>query len=339
MARGLRVMAVAAVAGVQAALAAQRPNILFALADDWSYGHAGAYGCAWVKTPAFDRVARAGVLFTQAYTPTAKCAPSRASILTGRNPWQTPRDEALQAINQELAAIAMRVAPLGVQTRLVRAKDLGDTKLIVENDANQVKIEVNVVFRGSVLPVERRPLSAKTSDLFGVEFELPVLAPDELYASKLVAALDRQHPRDLFDVWQLYESGDISDGMVECFVIYLAGHNRPPHEVLFGNDKDIAGEYERAFVGMTEVDCSLETLLDARARLRRELPQRLSTAHKQFLSGLARAEPDWSLVQCQHAAQLPALRWKLANLETFRKRRPDDFAAQSAALDTGLGQS
>ncbi len=53
-------------------------------------------------------------------------------------PWQTPRDEALQAINQELAAIATRVVPLGVQTRLVRAKDLGDTKLIVENDAHQV---------------------------------------------------------------------------------------------------------------------------------------------------------------------------------------------------------
>jgi len=68
--------------------AARRPNILFALADDWSFGHAGAYGCPWVKTPAFDRVAREGVLFTHAYTPTAKCAPSRASILTGRNPWQ-----------------------------------------------------------------------------------------------------------------------------------------------------------------------------------------------------------------------------------------------------------
>lgn len=254
-------------------------------------------------------------------------------------PWQTPRDEALQAINQELAAIAARVAPLGVQTRLVRAKELGDTKLIVENDTSQVKIEVNVVFRGSVLPVERRPLSSKTSDLFGVEFELPVLAPDELYASKLVAALDRQHPRDLFDVWQLFEAGDISDGMVECFVIYLAGHNRPLHEVLFGNDKDIASEFERGFVGMTEVDCSLETLLDTRARVRRELPRRLSAAHKQFLSRLARAEPEWSLVQCPHAAQLPALRWKLSNIETFRKRRPDDFAAQCAVLDTGLGQS
>ncbi len=67
---------------------AVRPNILFAVADDWSGGHAGAYGCRWIKTPAFDRVAESGLLFTRAYTPNAKCSPSRASILTGRNPWQ-----------------------------------------------------------------------------------------------------------------------------------------------------------------------------------------------------------------------------------------------------------
>ena len=65
-----------------------RPNILFAIADDWSFGHAGAYGCKWVKTPAFDRLAKEGILFNRAYTPNAKCAPSRASILTGRNSWQ-----------------------------------------------------------------------------------------------------------------------------------------------------------------------------------------------------------------------------------------------------------
>lgn len=50
-----------------------------------------------------------------------------------------------------------------------------------------------------------------------------------------------------------------------------------------------------------------------------------------------RAEPDWSLVHCEHAVQLPALRWKLANLNAFRKRRPADFAAQAEALDVGLG--
>jgi N-sulfoglucosamine sulfohydrolase len=71
-----------------AALAADRPNVLLAIADDISYPHQGAYGCAWVKTPGFDRVAREGLLFNRAYTPNAKCAPSRACLLTGRNSWQ-----------------------------------------------------------------------------------------------------------------------------------------------------------------------------------------------------------------------------------------------------------
>ena len=66
----------------------ERPNILFAIADDWSYGHASAYGCKWVQTPSFDRIAREGLLFENAYTPNAKCAPSRAIILTGRYSWQ-----------------------------------------------------------------------------------------------------------------------------------------------------------------------------------------------------------------------------------------------------------
>ena len=68
--------------------AAPRPNILFAIADDISYPHVGAYGTAWVETPAFDRVAAEGLLFTRAYTPNPKCAPSRATVLTGRNSWQ-----------------------------------------------------------------------------------------------------------------------------------------------------------------------------------------------------------------------------------------------------------
>lgn len=67
--------------------AERRPNILFCISDDQSWPHASAYGCTWVKTPAFDRVAREGLLFQRAYTPSAKCSPSRAAILTGRNHW------------------------------------------------------------------------------------------------------------------------------------------------------------------------------------------------------------------------------------------------------------
>lgn len=65
-----------------------RPNILLCVLDDVTYHHLGAYGCTWVKTPTIDSLSRLGILFTRAYTPNAKSAPSRAALLTGRNPWQ-----------------------------------------------------------------------------------------------------------------------------------------------------------------------------------------------------------------------------------------------------------
>lgn|SRR5574338_10802 len=251
-------------------------------------------------------------------------------------PWQSTREQALVTISGELDAIAARLVKLGLTARKVAAKDSGDTKLIVENAQSQVKIEVNIVFRGTVLPHERRAVVPKTSQMFSVELELPVLATAELYGSKLVAAMDRQHPRDLFDVWQMFESDGLTDDTLECFVTYLAGHNRPTHEVLFGKDKDIAGEYESNFVGMTTDTVSLDTLLTTRARLRGEVLQRLTTNQRRFLVGLTRARPDWALLQCSHAAELPALRWKLVNLQTFQKRRPDDFERQAHALEARL---
>jgi arylsulfatase A-like enzyme len=72
----------------QEEVASDRPNILFVIMDDVTYLHMGAYGCDWVNTPNFDRIAKEGILFMNAYTPNAKCAPSRANILTGRNSWQ-----------------------------------------------------------------------------------------------------------------------------------------------------------------------------------------------------------------------------------------------------------
>lgn len=253
-------------------------------------------------------------------------------------PWLTPRDQALTEIAGELQAIARRLDRLGLTTRKIAADGMGGTKLLVETDDQQVKIEVNTVFRGTVLPVKRRALSPQTADTFSIELELPTLAPAELYGSKLVAALDRQHPRDLFDVWRMFESDALSDDAVECFVIYLAGHNRPSHEVLFGNDKDIAAEFRNQFVGMTRDAIELDTLLAARARLREELPRRLSEHHRQFLMGLARAEPDWRLLRYGHAAELPALRWKLKNLATFRDRRPADFERQAGLLAEQLNR-
>ena len=85
----LAFLAICAIAAEPSAAQAQRPpNILIAISDDQSYPHASAYGTPWVETPAFDRVAREGVLFTNAFVASPGCSPSRAAFLTGRYPWQ-----------------------------------------------------------------------------------------------------------------------------------------------------------------------------------------------------------------------------------------------------------
>lgn len=251
-------------------------------------------------------------------------------------PWQIPRAEAIGAIAGELAAIANRLNRRGYKVRTIAGGEFGDSKLLIDDGTSLVKVEVNPVFRGTVLDVERRPLVARTSDLFSAELELPVLASDELYGGKIVAALDRQHPRDLFDISELYKAGGITDGAVECAVTYLAGHGRPTHEVLFSKPKDVAQEYEATFVGMTTEPVTLDMLLDARTRMMKELPRRLTDNHRRFLIGLARAEPDWSLLLCPHASQLPALRWKIVNLEKFKGSRREEFKRQAESLEESL---
>lgn len=199
-----------------------------------------------------------------------------------------------------------------------------------------MKAEVNRVFRGALPPVERRPLSPRTAALFSVELEAPVPATDEPYGGKLVAAMDRQHPRDPFDVWRMHQAGGITDGAVECFVAYLAGHNRPMHEVLRPRRKDPAVEYSRGFAGMTAEPISLETLERTRDRLFDELPRRLTAELRRFLVGLARAEPRWPLLKCPHASELPAPRWKLRNLPALKAKQPDRFERQAEALESAL---
>ena len=252
-------------------------------------------------------------------------------------PRDPSREEALRAISDEINSIQKRLEKLGLSVRLSKLNSESETKLFIENDRSQVKVEVNVVFRGTIFPIVTRSLTAKTSQMFSMTVDAPVLAEAELYGSKIVAVLDRQHPRDLFDVLKFYEQGDLTPDILEAVVIYLAGHNRPTHEVLFGTDKDISTSYANSFVGMTfEESPSLEMLVDVRARLRADITQRLTEKHRDFLIGLAEANPDWSLLDCEHAESLPGLRWKLINLKKFQENRPSDFAKQAEALRTLL---
>jgi predicted nucleotidyltransferase component of viral defense system len=247
------------------------------------------------------------------------------------------RDVALQLISSHLKSMRADLNHIGITCHAATDQGGDEMKVFVERDRTRVKVEVNHVFRGTILPVELRPLTAEAQDTFFSDIEIPVLHPDELYGSKLVAAMDRQHPRDIFDIHKLYQENGLTEGIIECFVCYLAGHNRPIHEVLFANEINIESSHANEFEGMTREALSLGSLLETRKRLFAELPARLSGNQRTFLASLAEAKPDWSLMSCRHLAEMPAIRWKLANLEHLRTRNPAKFSQQSRELRKRFG--
>ncbi len=246
------------------------------------------------------------------------------------------REAALRIIGAALEVARKELNRMGLEAELPVRTHGDESKLFLRRGRQQVKVEVNHVFRGTILPVQSLALTPETRCLFTTEVESPVLTTAELYGGKLVAALDRQHPRDLFDVHCLFGSGGVTDEIVECFVAYLAGHNRPIHEVLFSRDHDLVTAFKNEFWGMTRIPVELPVLVEARHRLRRELRSRLTDNHRQFLIGLVRGEPPWEVMRCLHLSEMPAIRWKLKNLATLKRSSPDKYERQADALIDGF---
>ena len=161
---------------------------------------------------------------------------------------------------------------------------------------------------------------------------------EDVYGGKLVAAMDRQHPRDLFDVMQLFMHEGITPSIRRAFVIYLASHNRPVHEVLFPSLRDVAQDYERNFKGMTTEQVELAVLLAARERMVHELQSGLDEDERHFLLSLVACRPEWQLPGIAHAEHLPGIRWKLRNLTELQRKSPMKFAEQAEALASRLDQ-
>ena len=265
------------------------------------------------------------------------CRACRSISISSLSITRCPRDQALAAIGNALQEIADRLKKLGLDAPGKKTGAAGDSYLNVRSRDLQVVVEVNEIMRGTLLPVQVRPLQPNAREILGVDLELPVLAESEVYAGKLVAAMDRQHPRDLFDVHHLFAAGGITPEMRRCFVAYLASHNRPVHEILAPTLKDISATFDGGFEGMTRDAVELKTLLAARGRLIAELREGLSAAERQFLLSLAAAEPDWKLLKFPALGEMPGPRWKLQNLQTLAKKNPAKFRTQQTKLTELLG--
>jgi hypothetical protein len=221
---------------------------------------------------------------------------------------------------------------MGLGTEIKKINTGDELKIWVSSDSAQVKVEINSVFRGTVLPVQVQSLTSKTQEFFSKNIQVPLLNVSELYGSKLVAAMDRQHPRDLFDVKKMFESHGLTAEILDCFVVYLAGHNRPVHEVLFSNPQPIEETFKNEFFGMTNEPVSVDELELTRSTLVRQLHAGLTDKQREFLLSLVQAKPDWSKMPYEHLKDLPALKWKIQNLLSLKSKNPDRFKLQHTEL-------
>jgi predicted nucleotidyltransferase component of viral defense system len=195
-------------------------------------------------------------------------------------------------------------------------------RLLVYANGTQIKVEPSFVVRGTLYQPEYLDLCRQAED----EFEMSVksvktLSSSEIYAGKICAALNRQHPRDLFDIHVLLNEQGITDKIRQAFVVYLAGDARPLHEMLSPNLLDIETTYRRQFHRMTMEEISLDKLLAARENLIQKISEELTLSERKFLLSIKLGEPQWDLLPFKNLEQLPSLQWKLINIRKMDKAK------------------
>jgi predicted nucleotidyltransferase component of viral defense system len=232
-----------------------------------------------------------------------------------------PRAASLAEIDAAMKRIAERVKKAIPDSQITMSGSEGAiTRLIVRQGRVQTKIEVTPVLRGCVYEPKTRSVSETVEAAFGFA-EMSVVSFPDLYGGKIVAALDRQHPRDLFDVRDLLASEGIDDALRKSFVVYLLSHDRPMFEVLAARRKDISDEFLRGFEGMTEEPVSRDELIAAREALIAEIVGNMPDSHRQFLISFEHGEPDWTLLGVPGAAELPAVKWRQQNLDKLTEEK------------------
>jgi predicted nucleotidyltransferase component of viral defense system len=235
------------------------------------------------------------------------------------------RNASLEAIDAAMRRISAAIGG-GLRGARVHQTSLKDencvTRLDVGLDGAQVRIEVTPVLRGCVYDPELRSVSERVEEEFGFG-EIQVVSFADLYAGKIVAALDRQHPRDLFDVRDLLAHEGINEDLRRAFIVYLVSSNRPFAELLAPTRIDIAQEFARGFDGMTDTRVTIDDLIGAREQLIAEIVSKMPADHKKFLVSLKKGTPEWKLLGVEGAEALPAVRWRLENLAKLNKKKND----------------
>jgi predicted nucleotidyltransferase component of viral defense system len=224
------------------------------------------------------------------------------------------RIKSLASINDALNRIADRLEFSSLAYEVIRQIEDKSKRLLVRSQGVQVKIELSPVLRGAVFLPVMMTVSESVEESLGFA-EIQVLTIPDLYGGKICAALDRQHSRDLFDVKLLLENEGFDRQIMNAFLVYLISHNRPIRELISPQLKDLTDTYKTHFQGMSENPCSVEELITARENMIKAIKKEMTRNDKKFLLSFKSGEPDWSLINLEGIDRLPAVQWKLVNIQ------------------------
>ena len=231
---------------------------------------------------------------------------------------------ALERIKASLEKVILDV-------RVTHRREVG--KLQISARGVDVKLEVNLVMRGTLATPVKMQLCQKAQNEFEVFSAIDVVPKGQLYGGKICAALDRQHPRDLFDIKYLLEKEGFTKEIKEGFLLSLLSSDRPINEVISPNFQDQNSAMQNQFAGMSEEAFSYQEYEAVRKKLVTTINENLGMKDKTFLLSVKNVTPDWSIYNFE---KFPAVAWKLQNLQNLKKSNPQKHAKQFEDLKKKL---
>lgn len=240
------------------------------------------------------------------------------------------RETSLQNISSALERIKSRIQKVSPD---ISVNEPSHGKLQFSKAGAFIKLEVNTIIRGQMEDIRTLELCPSAQNEFGVYVQMPIVSTGQLYGGKICAALDRQHPRDLFDVKHLLAKEGINEKIKKGYLFTLLSSNRPLHELIQPHFKDQRDTMENQFDGMTNEEFRYEEFESTRRELVQEIRAQLTDVDKIFLTSFINLQPDWSIYDFEN---FPSIQWKLQNLTELKEKQPNKYNTQVDMLQNAL---
>ena len=239
------------------------------------------------------------------------------------------RQEAMKEINESLKLISSRMKSKGILSQV--QNNNGIQKLVCFENDTAIKIEPNYTNRGVCLPLELKHTSDKVQELFGFA-EIKVLSKPELFGGKICAALDRQHPRDLFDVFLMIKDNEITEEIKDGFLVELLCHNRNIYELLRPKEKDQREIFNTQFNQMSNLQFDYNDHQNTFRKLVTIINNKLTIEDKTMLLNFTRLKEFYFNAKFNNIENLSAIKWKIKNLSMLKennKQKYDELIEQT----------